>query len=180
MPLALAPGYSIGTAVGINDAGRIIGSVALLTPSVRGSRAVAWADVNSVPQLLDVPPEMLSSYVSGVNELGQMVGGAANGDDFFNGPEKLALLWNPDGTYVDLTPYLQEAFPGDYEFRLTDINDLGQITGYAWGKPYNGSGEGMNGVAFIMTVPEPTSLPLLAFGALAFLARSRRDLTQRP
>jgi probable HAF family extracellular repeat protein len=75
-------------------------------------------------------PGGYSSYATGVNNQGQVVGWAENGihdptcDPSFQILQFRAAIWEPDGTMQELPP-----LPGDSTSAATSINDLGQVVG---------------------------------------------------
>ncbi|MCO6046134.1 hypothetical protein NG895_19715 [Aeoliella sp. ICT_H6.2] len=169
-PLPLPSGFNFGSAVGINDDGNIVGFIAtydLASFSFSTYRAALWHDAESEPELLALPDGIEYGAAIAVNSLGQIIGaGAADPDDARYGFASNLLLWNADGSFVDLTPFLVAAFPGENRFRLSDINDQGQITGYSLGA----TGE-RDGFAFVLTpVPEPAGVVLFICGATGLLA----------
>lgn len=157
--LSLQSGYNYGSASGINDLGKIVGSIATLQDfSFTDYRAVVWDDVGSEPHVLAMPASVDYGFATAVNSLGQIVGSGADSPSSARfGSATHSLLWNADGSVVDLTPHLQAAFPGDYQFRLSDINDRGQIVGFARA----GVNSGLDGIAFVLTIPEPSASVLM-------------------
>ncbi len=75
-------------------------------------------------------PGGYSSYATGVNNRGQIVGWAENGvhdptcNPAFQILQFRAVIWQPDGTMQELPP-----LPGDSTSAATAINDLGQVVG---------------------------------------------------
>lgn len=75
-------------------------------------------------------PGGFSSYATGVNNKGQVVGWAENGvhdptcNTSFQTLQFRAAIWQPDGTMQELPP-----LPGDSTSAATAINDLGQVVG---------------------------------------------------
>jgi probable HAF family extracellular repeat protein len=75
-------------------------------------------------------PGGFSSYATGVNNKGQVVGWAENGvhdstcDPSFQILQFRAAIWQPNGTMQELPP-----LPGDSTSAATAINDLGQVVG---------------------------------------------------
>src|SRR5216684_2349455 len=75
-------------------------------------------------------PGGFSSYATGVNNRGQVVGWAENGvhdpscNTSFQTLQFRAAIWQPDGTMQELPP-----LPGDSTSAATAINDLGQVVG---------------------------------------------------
>ena len=83
-------------------------------------------------QMIALPPFPggYSSYATGVNNRGQVVGWAENGvhdptcDPAFQILQFRAVIWQPDGTMQELP-----SLPGDSTSAATAINDLGQVVG---------------------------------------------------
>src|SRR5436190_11495664 len=83
-------------------------------------------------QMTELPPFPggYSSYATGVNNRGQVVGWAENGvhdatcDPSFQILQFRAAIWQPDGQMLELPP-----LPGDSTSAATAINDLGQVVG---------------------------------------------------
>jgi uncharacterized membrane protein len=75
-------------------------------------------------------PGGYSSYATGVNNKGQVVGWAENGvhdptcNTFFQILQFRAAIWQPNGTMQELPP-----LPGDTTSAAVAINDLGQVVG---------------------------------------------------
>jgi probable HAF family extracellular repeat protein len=75
-------------------------------------------------------PGGYSSYATGVNNQGQVVGWAENGvhdptcNTFFQILQFRAAIWQPNGTMQELPP-----LPGDSTSAAVAINDLGQVVG---------------------------------------------------
>ncbi len=75
-------------------------------------------------------PGGFSSYATGVNNLGQVVGWAENGvhdptcNTAFQILQFRAVIWQPNGTMQELPP-----LPGDSTSAATAINDYGQVVG---------------------------------------------------
>src|SRR5437660_10480645 len=83
-------------------------------------------------QMIALPPFPggYSSYATGVNNRGQVVGWAENGvhdptcDPSFQILQFRAVIWQPDGAMQELPP-----LPGDSTSAATAINDLGEVVG---------------------------------------------------
>jgi probable HAF family extracellular repeat protein len=83
-------------------------------------------------QMTPLPPFPggYSSYATGVNNRGQVVGWAENGvhdptcDTSFQILQFRAVIWQPNGQMQELPP-----LPGDNTSAATAINDLGQVVG---------------------------------------------------
>jgi probable HAF family extracellular repeat protein len=83
-------------------------------------------------QMTPLPPFSggYSSYATGVNNRGQVVGWAENGvhdptcDTSFQILQFRAVIWQPNGQMQELPP-----LPGDNTSAATAINDLGQVVG---------------------------------------------------
>ena len=141
------------SALDINNNGQIVGSVTFRR-SGGGivSQAILWEEGNMINLGYLENPE---SFATAINDLGQIVGFSrvvrGNSSHFH------ACIWDVDGQIYDLNNF----FPSGYRTHAYDINNNGQIVGYAelpGGTDYRG---------FIMTpIPEPTTLLLFLTGGL--------------
>ncbi|MDP1533477.1 MAG: PEP-CTERM sorting domain-containing protein [Rubrivivax sp.] len=172
------PGYSpVGLA--INDRYQVAGYGVYNCGGYSCNRPFVWQgpDVSWLP-VTTVPGWPVTGEARGLNELGQVVGGA-----YYQGYDRRALLWTqaPGGSWAvtDLNTLLPA---GSAFWKLgdaLDINERGQILGL-------GSVSGDNNYAhvFLLTpVPEPATaalwlLGLAAMAAMAGVGRGRRS--QRP
>ena len=98
------------------------------TPSGLKCKGFRWQ--NGQMTALEPFPGGYSSYATGVNNQGQVVGWAENGvhdpscNPSFQILQFRAAIWQPDGTMQELPP-----LPGDSTSAATAINDLGQVVG---------------------------------------------------
>jgi len=101
---------------------------AAAVPTGRICKGFRWQNGQMTP--LPPFPGGYSSYATGVNNQGQVVGWAENGihdptcDPSFQILQFRAAIWEPDGTMQELPP-----LPGDSTSAATAINDLGQVVG---------------------------------------------------
>jgi probable HAF family extracellular repeat protein len=97
-------------------------------PTGRICKGFRWQ--NGLMTALPPFPGGYSSYATGVNNQGQVVGWAENGihdptcDPSFQILQFRAAIWEPDGTMQELPP-----LPGDSTSAATAIDDLGQVVG---------------------------------------------------
>lgn len=160
-------GFNHGLARGISDAGTIVGSSASFddtdTLSYLDYRATRW-DAGA-PSLLPNLPGFSFGTAQSVNASGLVIGACysdVNNAAFgFGG---VPVLWSGD-TVTDLSPLLAPSFPTGSTFSVSDINASGQIVGTAV------TVDGQK--AFVLTVPEPTSLGLLAIGGTLLVRRRK-------
>lgn len=120
----LPGGLNYSEAYRINESGVAVG----WSYGQPGMRAVRWSNSNSPEDLGDLPGGSDASYAYGINENGLIVG-------FSQTPSgERAFLWAEADGMVDLNSLID---PSDGYFgkvvlmRAYDVNDLGQITGYA-------------------------------------------------
>jgi len=98
------------------------------SPTGRICQGFRWQ--NGQMSALQPFPGGFSSYATGVNNRGQVVGWAENGvhdptcDPTFQILQFRAAIWQPDGTIQELPP-----LPGDSTSAAVAINDLGQVVG---------------------------------------------------
>jgi hypothetical protein len=198
--------YSYGptAALGINNAGTVVGYCEELVEGQTDVRPVRWDASSTVPTVLSPP-----GWPHRINDAGVAVGegptrwdasGAASpleSQGNFSGIAKdineagvavgvwevgsrfNAVYWNPDGTGVDLNSLIDPA-SGWTLNSAEDISDTGWIFGIGGFDPDGPGGQAAYGRSFIMqvpaTVPEPSGLVLdtLAFSALLRRRRSVR------
>lgn len=126
-----------GVIVGISETGDIdpVGEFfscwpffAAGTPTGRVCKGFRWQ--NGQMTALPPFPGGYSSYATGVNNAGEVVGWAENGvqdptcNRSFQTLQFRAAIWHPAGTMQELPP-----LPGDSTSAATAINDLGQVVG---------------------------------------------------
>ncbi len=147
-------GGAVSYAMDINDSGVIVGYGS--TPDDSYYRAFRYAD--GVMSCIGTLGSGAYSYANAVNGSGVIVGNS----DINNKGDKHAFRYS-DGQMVDLAPELAAlGLTGNSE--ALDINDLGEIVGVAYdaqGTPH----------AFLLAVPEPSSLALLALAGVCWVLR---------
>lgn len=155
-------GGALSLANGINNAGQTIG-FSMLPDNIRihAFRTVPNGVIDAASDLGTLGGDV--SAPDDINALGQVVGASTLVPGGFTSH---AFFVDETGPMTDLNTLLP-ANSGWVLTRATGINDLGQISGYG---TINGETH-----AFLMTIPEPTSLALFAASApLASRRRSRR------
>lgn len=153
--LGLLPGTYSGVANAISESGEVAGSSWLPNPSGPGFviHATWWApdsrEATPAYSVLDLGtlPGYTRSQALGINSLGQIVGNCSYPDP----NEWRAFLWQ-NGVIYDLNAFIP-ANAGILLTLATDINDAGQITGWANMPPVPGAPE----VAVLLT-PHPQPL----------------------
>ena len=149
------PAAANAEAVGINDAGDIVGT----SSATPGDSGQGWRWINGVTTPLAL------TQANDINDDGFIVGSAGGA----------AALVRPDGTVVNLDTWLNNNAPlaVSTQWFLTTanaINDSGQIVGYG---NFNGAQQGFVLDASTL-VPEPTAGLAVAAAALASLLPRRR------
>ena len=120
-------GHPSGEALGVNDAGQVVGWMGMSI--VSGGEAFVWEGGKVTP--LGQLPGGYFSVGAAINEFGQIVGSALIGR--FPDTVTRPFLWN-NGQLIDLG-----ILPGFDRTGAVDINDKGQIVGQAWGVDGNPS-----------------------------------------
>lgn len=168
---------------GINDAGTVVGYAAKYVGGAgRGVRAVRWDASGTVATELGnlgtTTSGATNSFAFDINDAGIAVGWAEK----FSGPTNLgarAVFWGLDGFAVDLNTLLS---PSDAAmWMLTSavgISDTNWVTGIGNFDPDGAGGLGSYQRMFLMQVPEPSTLSLMAMGGVALLRR-RKDRSER-
>lgn len=147
-------------AFAINNSTQIVGA-SYTVENIQ--RAVIW-NGTSVTALDS--PSVGNSYATSINSAGQIVGRSA----IAAGVGGRATLWN-GGNAIDLNAFLDANFTLDGWVleEAKDINDSGQITGYAIN-----SNTGEERAFLLSPVPEPKSMLMLLLGVCALGWRFRR------
>ena len=170
-------------ATAVNDAGFITGNAQLFDASDTGNiRAVRWDQSGNLLLLDALDPSLTqANRAYDINAAGLIVGWDeidAGFDPVFNFPrvERRAVVWNFDGSIVDLNSLLS---PTDAENWLLEealaISDTGWITGLGRFDP-DGTGPDFSyDRLFLLQVPEPASTLLFALTGAVLLARRRVD-----
>jgi hypothetical protein len=173
-----ANGVTQSYAVAINNAGETIGSAQIPGSSLPTSLAVRWdpgsttaielTPLGSTPTLLGTLPD---TSASAINSSGIIVGSAETEtiENFGGGPvgvqgQNHAVYWTPDNTVVDLNSLINPA-SGWTLTDATGISDTDWILGVGSFDPDGPGGQAAYNRLFLIQVPEPSSLVLLALGA---------------
>jgi hypothetical protein len=184
-------GFTQCIAVAINSAGITIGDGNKYRGNISdGTRAIRWdagsttatelGFISSTPVTFGSDP---SSTAIAINSQGIIVGLAQTtmkfGSIVETGPSH-AVYWNPDGTAVDLNSLIDP----NSGWTLTSaiaISDTGWILGEGVFDPDGTGGQASYQRLFLIQVPEPNSLFLLAIGALAIgtFCKSRKHVKSR-
>jgi hypothetical protein len=198
--------YSYGptAALGINNAGTVVGYSEVLEEGQTAVYPVRWDASSTVPTLLSPP-----GWPYRINDAGVAVGegptrwdasGAATpleSQGNFSGIAKdineagvavgfwevggrrSAVYWNPDGSGLDLNSLIDPASGWTLD-SAEDISETGWIFGIGGFDPDGPGGQAAYARSFIMqvpaTVPEPSVLALLSLAVSALLRRQRRSI----
>ncbi|RYG31357.1 DUF3466 family protein [bacterium] len=154
-PLSKPEGAGNTWAYDINDAGTIVGRSDIGT----AFEPVLW-DASGRIRVLSRPANSSYGEANVINANGAVLGKLYNQASFDR-----PILWNPDGSLVELGGL---GMDGWVIRDAVGMNDGGQIVGTAY----------RNGIAraYVLTpVPEPASLVALTLGGLALLRRRKRS-----
>jgi len=166
-----------GYAYAINNAGTAVGFVEKFVGNTdMGRRAVLWsASGTAATELGNLGVSSSGStmtYASAINNSGKIVGHA---ESFVNGVDlgQRAVLWNQDGTAVDLNGLIDPASG----WILTDAQAISDTNWVVGTGSFDLDGAGPTPAydrMFLIQVPEPATLAILALGSAAALVRRRR------
>lgn len=121
------------------------------------ARAARWE--NGVATDLGKLPDFRVGLALVVNASGQVAGHCR-----YLGLES-AVRWTPSGQIIDFTAFLAPSFAAETNFKVLDLNEVGQILGRAFSP--TGS------FLFFATIPTPGAAAVLVLGGL-MVARLRR------
>jgi probable HAF family extracellular repeat protein len=159
-------------AYALNESDTVVGSSVVGTVSPVSTtnlyHATKWSPdlaITDLHQTLTAFPAYIHSEARDINDDGYAVGYVAR---LYNSPtsDGRAVMWNPDGTMVDLNDFLPAG--SGWVFQSAEgINERGDITGY-------GSFGGGTRAWLLQSVPEPGSALLLTMGLTGLLHRRAR------
>lgn len=164
-----ASGGTSAVAYDVNDAGTAVGSSTFHpTPTTLVNRPTRWLAGSTDVETLAFPADTnaTTGYAIAVNESGIAVGTVA-------GPNgSRAVAWMPDGTAISLNSLIA---PGSsWSLNVAQgISDDNWVTGYGTFDPDGPGGSPGSAAAFLIQVPEPTSVLVLAATSLMLRRRSR-------
>ncbi|MCC7146218.1 MAG: PEP-CTERM sorting domain-containing protein [Phycisphaeraceae bacterium] len=179
-----AKGYSLGYAHQITDQGTAVGRVEKYDASGKklGPRPTRWDAGSSAVTELDILGTDVNGYANGhandISEAGVVVGSIDKYDVLGKKLGPVAVLWNPDGTVVDLNSLI-DPDAGWTLYTAIAISDTGWIAGEGYYDSPDDSSHWRENRFWLMhvpaAVPEPTSGVLLAVGTLALSARRKKQ-----
>lgn len=137
---------------GINDAGQIVGNARRTNGD--DFRAVFWDSYTEQLQYMGYLGDG-DSIAYAINELGQAVGASAG----------KAFLWSQSEGIIDLNTLIDSSW-GITLTQAMDINNQGSII--AWGIDSSGMDQ-----SYLLVIPEPATLSLLAIGGLVLLRKRK-------
>ena len=173
-------GYGYNQAYAINATGTAVGTGFKYTTVgvFKGNRAARWDASGIVAKELGNLGTAANGYADdfayAINAAGITVGQAEDYD--VNGVYLAlrAVVWGTDGVAIDLNTLLAPNSGWVNLYDARSISDTGWITGLGLFDPDGTGGQAAYDRAFLLQVPEPASLPVLALGMTALLSRRRR------
>ncbi|MCJ7542951.1 MAG: DUF3466 family protein [Phycisphaerae bacterium] len=170
-------GVTTALAWAINDPGTAVGYARKYVSGVfQGTRAVRWeADGTPATELAKLgtdPNGFTEAGANAINAFGTAVGQASK---YISGSllGDRAVLWELDGDAVDLS----ELIDPNSGWTLTDasyISDTGWIVGEGMFDPDGAGGYDAYERLYLLQIPDPATISLLALGGLAVLWRRRK------
>jgi len=164
--LTTPAGFNFGSANFINNAGGVVGSSTAFDGAnyvYDDVQATQW--IGGVPTLLPLLSGFAFSSADHINASGLILGSMfLDAESAFYGGGGVPVLWQ-GGQVIDLRTLLAPSFAAGTTFRISDLNDLGQITGTAQ------TPDGF--VGFVTTIPTPSAAAVLALGGLMASRRRR-------
>lgn len=159
-------------ALDINDAGTAVGWVQdrhLGGPLL----AVRWDAGGTAATQLSRLNEAGHSLAAAINDFGFTVGWA---EKYVGGTNQghRAVCWRPDGSIIDLNSLIDTATGWTELIEAQAISNGGWITGYGRFDPDGTGPLAAYDRTFLMQIPEPATLSLLALGGLVAALRRRR------
>jgi hypothetical protein len=165
-----------GEGYAINDSGQVAGSVdKYVSGSFKGSRPVRW-DSTGAAMELDLLGTTSSGFTAGeaydINAAGFTVGAVDRYDDLGGRLGSRAVYWRLDGSVVDLNTLI-DPLSGWILTEADSISENGWISGLGSFDPDGTGPTAAYSRLFVMQVPEPSGVMLLAIGGLGLLGRRR-------
>jgi hypothetical protein len=171
---------SYSEAYAINASGTAVGYANKYDAGIpQGTRAVRWGSSGTAAielgNLGTDSNNVTNSQANAINSNGIIVGFAEAYDTSGNDLGQRAVYWALDGIAVDLNTLIDP----DSGWILTEadgISDTGWIDGIGMFDSDGAGGHAAYQRLFLIPVPEPGGLCLLAMGAMAILRRRKRSL----
>ncbi|HSI32781.1 MAG: DUF3466 family protein [Phycisphaerae bacterium] len=171
-------GYTLSLACAINTAGTAVGYADKYSGGTdRGERAVRWgASGTLATELGNLGTSgggITNSRAFAVNTDGTAVGYATKYSGGTNLGDR-AVAWGADGVAIDLNTLLPPA--DQLLWTLTQargISDTNWVSGFGAYDPDGAGGQAAYTRAFLIQVPEPAGLSLLALGGVTLFCRRR-------
>ncbi len=172
-------GFTTNYASDINNSGQVAGYCQkYVSGSFKGERAVSWDSSGAVFELANLGTDstgFTNSRTNALNESGQAAGYADKYDISGALLGRRAVFWKVDGTVVDLNDLIEPS-GGWLLTEASAISDTGWIAGMGSFDPDGAGGLAAYDRLFLLQIPEPASLMLLAMGGQLILRRhSRRN-----
>jgi hypothetical protein len=172
-------GNTSSGASAVNATGTAVGVVSkYMGGTYAGSRAVRWdAGGTAATELGNLGTDgngITNTFAYAVNATGMAVGAAEKYNAGTLVAGQRAVAWGTDGVALDLNAFLSPADAALWTLsEANGISDTGWITGVGTYDPDGAGPLPFYSRAFLIQVPEPSSLALIAIGGL-FLRRRRQ------
>ena len=163
----------------VNNAGTVVGQSRLPGApegGTAGMRAVRWdAGMTLATQLgvIGTPTSTTGSWAHDINNLGLAIGTQRADVTAESG---IAVLWNPGGSAVDLNSLIDPTL-GWKLIQANSITDSNWVEGVGLFDPDGAGGQAAYTRTFLIQIPEPASIGVIAGIGFLMAARRRKPAT---